>query len=382
MFWFPKKLKSSEINFLYGIIRERTDDFIARRWKNFLQYFYDAEYNIDSFDKNEFREIKKNAIDSHYNYFHFAEILDFKSFHKNPISKKFFELKNLYPADYNSDFFEYLWRDILEHSCLHKQTELNSRSDDVIEKFTSQIFKNIHSLICKSDLNDLLLVVDVELNSETGGIKSKDDVKKISEKYYPFLLTYFDTISLYTHLLSHLDLFKKHHKFLLKQAEKVNEENDSMSSEIVLDFLHDSRAEFFDTILGFGDNQRIFKQNENYKKYKKELDDAINAIENFTKTCIVYSEFTKNNSPEDNLHEYKISINEQLDYVRKVDEDLFSKLNSSNSKDIKEIINYYYPNLLNFKFLNKLLEFHEMDVNLRLDEYGQMTNPTIILGTQ
>ena len=47
MFWFPKKLKSSEINFLYGIIRERTDDFIARRWKNFLQYFYDAEYNID-----------------------------------------------------------------------------------------------------------------------------------------------------------------------------------------------------------------------------------------------------------------------------------------------------------------------------------------------
>jgi len=124
----------------------------------------------------------------------------------------------------------------------------------VIEKFTSQIFKNIHSLICKSDLNDLLLVVDVELNSETGEIKSKNDVKKILEKYYPFLLTYFDTISLYTHLLSHLDLFKKHHKFLLKQAEKVNEENDSMSSEIVLDFLHDSRAEFFDTILGFGDN--------------------------------------------------------------------------------------------------------------------------------
>ena len=252
----------------------------------------------------------------------------------------------------------------------------------MIEKFTSQIFKNIYCLICKSDLNDLLLVVDVELNSETGEIKSKDDVKKISEKYYPFLLTYFDTISLYTHLLSHLDLFKKHHKSLLKQAEKVNEENGSMSSEIVLDFLHDSRAEFFDTILGFGDNQRIFKQNENYKKYKKELDDAINAIENFTKTCIVYSEFTKNNSPEDNLHEYKISINEQLDYVRKVDEDLFSKLNSSNSKDIKEIINYYYPNLLNFKFLNKLLEFHEMDVNLRLDEYGQMTNPTIILATQ
>ena len=343
MFWLPKKLKSSEIDFLYKIIRERTDDFIAKRWTNFLQYFYNAEYNIDSFDKNEFREIKKNAIASHYGYFHFAEILDFKSFHKNPISKKFFELKNLYPADYDSDFFEWLWCDILKHSCLHEQVELNSSSDDVIEKFTSQIFKNTHKLICKIDFDDLMLVVDVELHPETGEIKSKDDVKKISEKYYPFLLTYFDTISLYTHLLSHLDLFKNHHKFLLKQEGK---------------------------------------ENNNEEKYKIKLNNAITAIENFTKTCIVYSEFTKNNSPEDNLHEYKISINEQLDYVGKVDEDLFSKLNSLNSKDIKEIINYDYSKLLNFKFLNKLLEFHEMDVNSRLDEYGRMTNPTIILGAR
>lgn len=381
MLRLPKKLETKEINFLYKVIRERTEGFSSDRWTRFLQYFYDAESNIDSFYENEFKRIKNSAIDSHYAYFDFEEILNFKSFQKNPISKKFLELKNQFPSDYNSYFFLWLLNDIVKQSCLHKKIKHNSSNSNIIKTFTPQILKNIHSLICKNDLDDLILIVNVELHPNTGQIKSKKDIKNISEKYYPFLLTYFDTISLYTHLLSHLDLFKKHHKFLLKQADKINEENAQMPSEDLLDFLHDSRADFFDEILGFGDHQEIFKQNENYKKYKKELNDAINAIENFTKTCIVYSEFNKNNSPEDNEYEYKISVSEQFDYIKKVDEVLFSKLNYLDSENIKDLINYDFSKLLNFKFLSKLLQNHEMDVNIRLDEYGKMTNPTIILGS-
>ena len=352
MYWLPKKLETKDINFLYKTIMRITEGSFSEK---FLQYFYDADSNIDSFDKKELELIKKLALNWHFNYFHFEKILNLKSYQKYPVSKKFLNLKNKISSDEYFYFIESLWSDTAKQSCLHKKIKLNSGNSNVIRTFTPQILKNIHSLICKNDLSDLKLIFDIE---------------NISQKYFPFQLMYFDTISLYTHLLSHLDLFKKHHKFLLKQADKIIDENDSMPSENLLDFKHDVRADFFDMILGFGDedDQNIF--NENYKKYKKELDDTINAIENFTKTCIVYSEFTKNNNPEDNEYEYKISISEQLDYVKKVDEVLFSKLNSLNSENIKDLINYDFSKLLNFKFLSKLLENNQDNVNeLFFNEY-------------
>tara|TARA_Y100001935_G_scaffold237430_1_gene222914 strand:+ start:244 stop:1398 length:1155 start_codon:yes stop_codon:yes gene_type:complete len=374
MFRLPKKLETKEINFLYKVIRERTEGFSSDRWIRFLQYFYDADLNIDSFNENEFQLIKNSAIDSHYQFFHFEEILNFKSFQKNPLSKKFLELKNQFPLDYDSSFFDWLWGGILEQSCLNKKIKLNSDNNNIINTFTPQILKNIHNLICNSDLNTLSLVSDIELNTKFL-IKSEDFMKDISKKYYPFLLMYFDTISLYAHLVSHLDIFKKHHKLLQKQAEKVNDEyfsNPDYESESIRDFLYDIRSEFFDTFLGFGDDQEIFKQEENYIKYKEDLKKALDTIENFTKTCIVFEVFA-NEMDDYDLNKYKISIDDQSNFVANVDENLFSKLNTLNPDNINEFINYDYDKNLNFKSVNKLIKEYETILDICIGNYDKYT---------
>lgn len=375
MFRLPKKLKNNEINHLYKNINEAFETVYSDSgWVSFLSYFYDADYVIKSLDSEEFNRIKNYAVSVHFKIYGVEEILNLKSFQNNLISKKFAELKNQFPGDFEGFFDEWFEEEVWRNSCLSKDLKIDSNKFNIIENFTPQILKNIHNLICNSDLNTLSLVSDIELNTKFL-IKSEDFMKDISKKYYPFLLMYFDTISLYAHLVSHLDIFKKHHKLLQKQAEKVNDEyfsNPDYESESIRDFLYDIRSEFFDTFLGFGDDQEISKQEENYIKYKEDLKKALDTIENFTKTCIVFEVFA-NEMDDYDLSEYKISIDDQSNFVANVDENLFSKLNTLNPDNINEFINYDYDKNLNFKSVNKLIKEYETILDICIGNYDKYT---------
>ena len=381
MIFLPKKLKKKEINYLYKNIKTKHhflyDD---EGWSKFLQYFYDAYYDIDTLDKNEFLKIKNSAIHSHYDFFGVENILNVSSFHTSPLSKKFFDLKDKFPNDFDGFFDEWLENDLWENSCLHKELKFD-HDHNLIKNFTIQILKNIHNLICIKDIDDLALVGIVDFHPKTGQLEPKQ-AKDISTKFYPFLLLYFDTIALCAHLYSHLDIFEKHHQYLYKEAEKINDSylNNKIDALGIREFFHYSHADFFDNFLGYinypGDDDK------DYKNYQKELTKALNSIENFTRVCIVYSQFANANLQEDNLFEYKISKKDQSKFVKKVDRDLFSKINSIKCIDFEKVANYDYEKLLNFKFLKKLIKDYRNELDIRLLEYGQMTPHAIILGSK
>lgn len=375
MFRLPKKLKNNEINHLYKNINEAFETVYSDSgWVSFLSYFYDADYVIESLDSEEFNRTKNSAVHNHFRIYGVEKILNLKSFQNNLISRKFAELKNQFPGDFEGFFDEWFEEEVWRNSCLSKDLKIDSNKFNIIENFTPQILKNIHNLICNSDLNTLSLVSDIELNTKFL-IKSEDFMKDISKKYYPFLLMYFDTISLYAHLVSHLDIFEKHHAFLYKQAERVNKkyfDNPDYDAEILREFTHESRSHFFDEILGIGEDQEILKQEENYIKYKEDLKKALDTIENFTKTCIVFEVFA-NEMDDYDLSEYKISIDDQSNFVANVDENLFSKLNTLNPDNINEFINYDYDKNLNFKSVNKLIKKYETILDICIGNYDKYT---------
>ena len=73
------------------------------------------------------------------------------------------------------------------------------------------------------------------------------------------------------------------------------------------------------------------------------------------------------------MSEYKISIDDQSNFVANVDENLFSKLNTLNPDNINEFINYDYDKNLNFKSVNKLIKEYETILDICIGNYDKYT---------
>ena len=127
MFRLPKKLKNNEINHLYKNINEAFETVYSDSgWVNFLSYFYDADYVIESLDSEEFNRTKNSAVHNHFRIYGVEEILNLKSFQNNLISKKFAELKNQFPGDFEGFFDEWFEEEVWRNSCLSKDLKIDS----------------------------------------------------------------------------------------------------------------------------------------------------------------------------------------------------------------------------------------------------------------